>query len=539
MDALERLAKLLAQQHSLQSAAAASSGTAPPSGSLFATAGVAAAGASSQPLGQAASAGAQQKQLQLPQVQPEHQHVAGPAAQHQPPPDGGMGAASAADLQSALASLLKSHQHLLQPAGHASLGGPQLQQRAALDRAATPSLAQQGEGPPLNGSRGSSADTAPAAAAGGGGDEAAGRVRQVELAKAVSQLVVSALLQHPTCTHLKQLGAAISEALVKCVAPGGLRAPPQPQPQPPGLLASEQHHHALLAALLQQPPAVPAPAGAGSAGQLLQALEGAANGGGGGHDMLLAAALQGHLQQQGWQEPPAAQQPGQLFRPQPLRAPSRQQGAGADQAAAARWPQLAQSVQTGGGGQVRGQKGGRQIYRESSGLQGMCPHPATWRQGLALCLLSLACRLTGRPQARPGTLAFKCPAPRPWPLPCSSRIHRRPPASGSAPIAALTLRPCPERPLRPWQGRQMEGGWRGQLQAPSRAPRRRWCRCCRPQTHGRPRRRPRRRPPRPPRLRCARWLPASRPSRGRCPPRCAAACCSSRCSTRWRRWSAC
>ena len=166
MDALERLAKLLAQQHSLQSAAAASSGTAPPSGSLFATAGVAAAGASSQPLGQAASAGAQQKQLQLPQVQPEHQHVAGPAAQHQPPPDGGMGAASAADLQSALASLLKSHQHLLQPAGHASLGGPQLQQRAALDRAATPSLAQQGEGPPLNGSRGSSADTAPAAAAG-------------------------------------------------------------------------------------------------------------------------------------------------------------------------------------------------------------------------------------------------------------------------------------------------------------------------------------------------------------------------------------
>lgn len=363
MDALERLAKLLAQQHSLQSAAAASSGAAPAVGSLFAAASAAAAYSSGQGLSRHATAEGQQQQLQLPQLHLD-QLCSGAGAQQQPPPPpaGSMGAASAGDLQAALAHLLKSHQHLVQQT-------PVQEQAGALSLAQPP---QQAEGLALDGSRGSSADVATAAAAavppaaagaaapaGDGGEGAAGRRRQVELARSVAQLVGGTLQLHPNCLHLRQMGAAISEVLLRFVAPGSVVAQAQAalaHLQPPGLQGSE-HHHALLAALLQPPAASPA-----GASPTLRAFDAAPGGGGGGPDVLLAAALQERLRQHAWQDAPAGHQPGQLFRPQPMRALSGHQTAGTDPGTATRWPQLLQSVQQGGGGSQVGPGAGRHAW---------------------------------------------------------------------------------------------------------------------------------------------------------------------------------
>lgn len=317
-------------------------------------------------------------QLQLAHVQPEGLSMAGPAAEQQPlqpVTDGGLGGAGREELQAVLASLLANHQQLVQQAAHAPVALPQLQQQPAGEQAAMPSLTpmpQHREGAQLAGSRDSSADMAAVAAAAGAavaatpadaiGEEAAGRQRQAELAKSVAQLVVATLHRHPHCTHLKQLGAAISQALLTCVVPGGLAALAQRAPtplRPPSRPAGDQHHALLpatwLAALLPPPAAPPTTAVSPGAGLLLHALEGTAAGGNGGvgnsgHDALLAATLHNHLQQQSLPEPPAPT--GQLFRPQPVRASSGQQAAGTDQGTATGWQQLVPPAQQGGGSQV-------------------------------------------------------------------------------------------------------------------------------------------------------------------------------------------
>lgn len=410
MEALEKLAQLLVQQHSLQPSGRSSGGQGEAAAAAAAAPGGMGAGEAAPQPDEAAEtmsgvqqqqqntlAGQQGLQEQLSQP-PQAADTAAPAAHE------GSAAGSGNDLGAALASLLQQHQQLLQQQKPTEAQPPpqqpQQQQLPAQMQVQLPAA----DAAAFDASRHNSADMTSAAAmaalsavpaagaggAGGGGDETA-RALQLELAKAVAQVVITMLQKHPTCAPLKHMGAAISEVLLKAVAPSGLNSlatqmaqplatalqPPQQQQAEQGGPASGSTpaQHMLLAALLQ--PALGAPGGntpspsATADAMLLRHLagphtiDGAGSGtvahGSSGTDVLLAAALQEHLQP-AWQQDQLAmqQQPQQpqLYRPQPVRAPSQQQVGGAtDQATTTRaWPQLVQSVPhglSGGGSQVR------------------------------------------------------------------------------------------------------------------------------------------------------------------------------------------
>jgi hypothetical protein len=108
------------------------------------------------------------------------------------------------------------------------------------------------------------ASAAAATAAGFDGaedDEDMAVALQLNLAKSIAQLIIERTQQHPSCQPLKRMGAAVSEVLLKCVAPGNaaLSAPSQlqqarQQMQSPAA-APQAPEAALLAALLSAPAA--------------------------------------------------------------------------------------------------------------------------------------------------------------------------------------------------------------------------------------------------------------------------------------------
>ena len=302
MDSLERLAQLLVQQHALQPAASGGAPLPAGGGSVFAPA------LSGAGLGSDGAAPPQQQQQQQLQ-QPQQQQGGDVAATGDLAGGGGT-------LGATLASLLQQHQQ-------------QSAEQLVFDHM----------------SRDSSADLAVA----GGAPNCDGHTHQLELAKAVAQVVINELQKHPACDALKQMGAAISKVLLKCVAPAGLGASPAPTPQQqPQPQQQQQQQHMLLAALLSSSGGAQ-PLGPSAETMLLRHL---ADGAGvdapppSGPDALLAAALSEHLQQQpSWQED-ASQS---LFRPTAMRAPQQALVGGADLGSNTRaWPQLVQSLPQGG-----------------------------------------------------------------------------------------------------------------------------------------------------------------------------------------------
>ncbi len=185
-----------------------------------------------------------------------------------------------------------------------------------------------------------SAAAAAVAAAAGEAEDPAARGRQLELAKSIAQVIITHLQRHPSCMALKQMGAALSETLLKCVAPGGLGAmersaaaaaaqqQAQAQQQQQAQEAQAQQA-ALLAALLQQSSLPP---GGGSnfldlGPDTIRSSTGSASA-----DALLAAALGQSIQAtRQWSLPSPLSQDGQhgLLRPQAMRPAAAGQGSDA------------------------------------------------------------------------------------------------------------------------------------------------------------------------------------------------------------------
>lgn len=276
MGALEQLAALLVQQHALQHpAAAASPAPAAPSG-------VATGQSPALPKGpfESASNGA---------------HASGSTAQQcSSGPTGSV-------LGAALASLLQ--QRCSEPA---AIQLDAMSRDSSHDFAPTAAAAV-------------AAATNAAAAATAEDDAAHGRM--LELAKAVAQVIITQVQAHPSCMALKRMGAAISETLLKCVAPSGLASLEQQQQQKEQAAAAaaaqqqEQQQNLLLAALLH--PALVASAGAsGGTGSIWDASHEVRSSTGSATDALLAAAINQQLQQQQQQQDKAP------FRPHATRAGS-------------------------------------------------------------------------------------------------------------------------------------------------------------------------------------------------------------------------
>lgn len=358
MEALEQLTTLLMQQHALQ----------PVSGG--GSEGAAAAAPTTQDMqGGKGHLGSGNEHAEQGDAQDSKQGADQPLkaeapAQQQQSSDATADAVAPANasLSVALASLLQHHQTQTQQKQQPPQQAPKLSQQQQEATARPPS--QHEAVPDMQ--RDESDDVGPAAtaaaviAAAESANDDTGRSLQLELAKAIAQVVISHLQQHPTCIPLKQMGAAISDVLVKCVTPSGLASgqlalsafqPPKQQSQSaphmllaalfqpslgatPGSGAPSSADALLLQHLADAAAAAPGTAGTGSG--MWELPPGAARGGGSdGADALLAAALGAG------QPPPIWSQDQHLFRPQALRAP----GAQADQGGNANnWNQLMQAV---------------------------------------------------------------------------------------------------------------------------------------------------------------------------------------------------